>query len=286
MALLKSHISCRVILSVSMFAGALLLGLTAIKFSSAVAMFDETLSPSLSTAQMAHLDHFMIGLTMLGDGGTLIWVGGAVVAALLAQRAWRLAAIYAGAFVATPLLVTALKLTYKRARPIADLYSGPDVYSFPSGHMANAAVIFGGLALLLFTQRKWGDWLLGTALGVLVVMIGLSRIYLEAHWPSDVIGSGLMAIAILAAIHRLMEQTFRPIASKRAAIAGLIALLVAGGWRIGTEFEIAQQRYGFLPHTTAAQEAATEATTYWRLAGDHTKQKSRIQDKNAGELFV
>ncbi len=84
--------------------------------------------------------------------------------------------------------------------------SGP---SFPSGHMANNTVI-AVMCVLFF--RRWG-WLYFIA----VAAIGYSRIYLGAHWPSDIAatfflaaGEALLVVALLEVVWRLAAPRFAP----------------------------------------------------------------------------
>jgi undecaprenyl-diphosphatase len=93
-----------------------------------------------------------------------------------------------------------LKLFLQRARPDT-LYVTEmpfKTYSFPSSHAFGAMVIYGLLAYLSYEHlpRPWSYFVI-IGLAILIFLIGLSRVYLGAHFPTDVIGGWLLGAASL-----------------------------------------------------------------------------------------
>jgi len=88
------------------------------------------------------------------------------------------------------LLFITLKLFFQRARP--DLHRLIEVsgYSFPSGHATNACTLYGILAFLLWRHipTRLGRTILVIISIIMILTIGISRIYLGVHYPSDIIG--------------------------------------------------------------------------------------------------
>src|SRR6185436_286450 len=87
------------------------------------------------------------------------------------------------------LLNLELKRYFERARPdVAEMLRRAHGYSFPSGHAMGSTVVFGALSYLAFrTAVHWRWKTASLALGVtLILAVALSRVYLGAHWISDV----------------------------------------------------------------------------------------------------
>ena len=159
---------------------------------------DTAVSDAIIAARTTPLDWLVVLVTLLGDGVALTLIAVAITLGLLLKRAWMPAAMSALAFALTPLIVKAVKATVERARPTADLYGGVESFSFPSGHMTNSMVIYGALAIFA-AHALTGVWkrLAVGGLILLIALIGFSRVYLGAHWPTDVIGAVLLASAML-----------------------------------------------------------------------------------------
>ncbi len=143
------------------------------------------------------LDGTMRGISDLGGIYGMAAIGGVVVVALVRRRRFRDALLVAAAGSAE-LLTFVIRLATERPRPTPDLIrvieSGPGT-SFPSGHAADAAALAIVVAHVV-TPRAGRRAAVAGGLAVLVAASGISRVYLGAHWPTDVIG-GYLAGAIV-----------------------------------------------------------------------------------------
>lgn len=139
---------------------------------------------------------------------TLSFIGGSVVmfpfvtivAALLYVKKHKIATwFWLLSMVLAEILIWASKFLYARPRP-PDALITTHGYSFPSGHAGTAAAVGAGIVLLLAARgsKHWYYQLLAV---VYVVAVAWSRVYLRAHWLSDVItGAVLGAVVVIAVL--------------------------------------------------------------------------------------
>jgi membrane-associated phospholipid phosphatase len=93
------------------------------------------------------------------------------------------------------------KLLVHRVRPVVDdpLSHSPG-YSFPSGHALNVAVAGSAMVVLLWPLlRRTGRWVAVTVVVVSGLAVGLDRIFLGVHFPSDVIAGWLLGLGVTVA---------------------------------------------------------------------------------------
>ena len=92
-----------------------------------------------------------------------------------------------------------LKQILQRPRPIEYRIIDESGYSLPSGHSMVSMAFYGYLIYLIYRQikNKYIKWSLITLLSLLIISIGISRIYLGVHYTSDVIAGFLVAISYL-----------------------------------------------------------------------------------------
>ncbi|MCX5581447.1 bifunctional DedA family/phosphatase PAP2 family protein [Kaistia terrae] len=189
-------------------------------------------------------DTVMIVITSIGDGVVIIPVLIAAVAWLLFRGKRKLAGGLLLTMALAALAVPVLKSVLLIPRPI-DLYSGADSFSFPSGHATASAALYASIAWLATHNAPLRLKILGFALaGILVGSIAASRIYLAAHWPSDVL-AGLMLGTALAAIYALVFRRTDTSKLQPLRLVGVVLamIVVAGGWRIATNFPSAVEAY-------------------------------------------
>jgi undecaprenyl-diphosphatase len=101
-------------------------------------------------------------------------------------------------------VVQYLKYAFHRIRP-----SGIEVHaigaSFPSGHSFTAMIVYGFIAYLLWQRGHRLKWLWTAGLSFIILIVGASRIYLHAHYFTDVLGGFTLGIAWLAVVIGLVK---------------------------------------------------------------------------------
>lgn len=243
---------------------------------------DAAVSNFVQGLRTAWADHLMIAVTMLGDGVVGLSVAVAATGWLLWLRQWRLAAGFAATIALAEASVTLLKFILQQPRPIA-IYTGAESFSFPSGHATLSAVLYGMLAWLIATGLSpRGRVISLAAAGAMVGVIAASRIYLAAHWPSDVgagITLGFTLAAIFALVYRRTEETHQRLFGLLPVV--LVALLGVGGWHVWHDFDSNLERYA------ARAQISTMPLAQWRASGWRTLAQRRIDlAGEAEEPFV
>lgn len=155
-------------------------------------------------------------VTFLGSVDAMVVI--CVVIFLYLVRIWkhgREALLFAAVMLGTPVWNVLLKLSFQRERPDINRLIEISGYSFPSGHSMAAFSLCGIAAYLLWRRMASGSgrMLLLALSGVVIAGMGLSRVYLGVHYPSDVIGGFMASGAWLLFVIGFYEQRDRRIAS-------------------------------------------------------------------------
>lgn len=149
----------------------------------------------------------MIGVSLIGFSPQSFALV-AATSALFWRAGYRTESGFALAAAASVMLTEAIKWLVGRPRPDADLVSviaGAGGNSFPSGHTLFYVTFFGFLGYLAYAQLKPGR--LRTAVlwvnGLLILLVGPSRIWMGHHWASDVLASYALGLTYLMLLVQL-----------------------------------------------------------------------------------
>ena len=150
-------------------------------------------------------DRVMVWITRSGQGIALYSFTLLVSAWLLWQRYWQAVVHWLAAVAGVGLLTQAIKQYTQVSRPIAELNTVMG-YAFLSGHASVSMAVYGFLAVMVARElRSNWRWTAYSVAFFLVVSISFSRLYLGAHWLSDILGGwslGLVWAAMMGIAYR------------------------------------------------------------------------------------
>lgn len=229
-------------------AGAFLTLMTEVVLGEWIIQFDASVLGLLQQLRSAPVDRWMIAVTEMGSVGVILPLVLVVLAWLLAARCWRTAVLWAMTVAFAEISVQLLKFTLGRSRPLS-MYSGLERFSFPSGHATMTAVVLGLLACLVSRGAPaWAKAAVGTLAAAYVGLVAFSRLYLGAHWMSDVLGGVALAatwVSLAALVHGL-HQRREHFAPRKLLVAAVGTLAMAGAIWIPQRAQSDRQRYSSL----------------------------------------
>jgi undecaprenyl-diphosphatase len=172
-------------------------GLAAFVASGAVDEWDQSTAGAVYDHRPEWAVGFFTAISFVGTYIGIIVGCSAACALLAARRRYGEAAFLAGCVGAIWIMNEAIKLAVARERPTLGSDPFATGYSFPSGHaMVGGAMVLLIAAIAAREARAWGAkaavW---TAAIALFALLAYSRIFLGVHYPTDVLGGALLAIA-------------------------------------------------------------------------------------------
>jgi len=176
-------------------------------------LFRQTTDPNLPVGPL-WLRETARDITALGGFTVLTLVTIAAVAVLLVYDRRRQALVFALTAVAAQLLSEAAKHFVGRERPsFVTQYDMTSSSSFPSGHSMMAPAVYFTLAAIVAAGelRRGARRMLMAGSVVLVVAIGVSRVYLGVHWPTDVVAGWALGSAIALVAWVALQQGRRAV---------------------------------------------------------------------------
>ncbi|WP_192802076.1 phosphatase PAP2 family protein [Streptococcus agalactiae] len=175
------------------------LGLVIKYWPDTVIAFDQTIQESVR-GQLPNLStRFFKLITVIGNTVSQIAIAIMSVTFCYLKKWYPQARFIAVNAIISGICILSLKLIFQRVRPTLPHLVFAGGYSFPSGHSMGTFMIFGSIIILLQYYMPNSIWklLCQGILGLLIFLIGLSRIYLGVHFLTDVLAGFILAYGIL-----------------------------------------------------------------------------------------
>ena len=174
--------------------------------------FDDSVFNSIKPYINDGLTNFMLVITFLGKHNLLIPLNFVLIAFFIYRKERWFATRIAALSLSSLLLMFMLKFFFQRNRPLQPVIDDVSGYSFPSGH-ALISIVFYGLFIHMVwheVKTKWLRMALIIILGILILLIAFSRIYLRVHYASDVIAGiavgFIWLVLALRIVHRVEKR--------------------------------------------------------------------------------
>ena len=165
--------------------------------------FDVPILLAANDMARAGFDQLFLLFSALGYEYGVVPLDIALVLVLALRRRYRESVFAAVASGGSALLNVAAKQAFARDRPnLWESIAPEHNYSFPSGHAMGSMTLAVALVLLAWPTR-W-RWPVLAAMAVFVPMVGLSRVYLGVHYPSDILAGWAAALAWTVGVYLLV----------------------------------------------------------------------------------
>jgi undecaprenyl-diphosphatase len=167
--------------------------------------FDAPLLNALHAIATPALDSFFVWTARLGFRWGVLPLDGVILLWLASRRRYPDAVFFGLSVVGSAVLNVAAKNYFARTRPDLWLSITPETtYSFPSGHaMASATLAMAGVFLSWPTRWRWP---VAIAALTFALLVGISRVYLGVHYPSDILAGWTAAMAWVFGMHALVAR--------------------------------------------------------------------------------
>lgn len=183
-------------------------------FSKETAPFDDPIRHWALAHQSAIGDRVFVAASRAGGPSVIIPLSVLAGAWLRERRNLPIAGAVLLAPAAALTLFTLIKLAYRRPRPAGGTLRGERTFSFPSGHSAASAAVFGTLAYVLWREKLLDDELAVALALIPATIIGASRVYLDVHYATDVLG-GWAVGGVVAAMSAMVYERVRMLTRER-----------------------------------------------------------------------
>ncbi|MDO0876039.1 phosphatase PAP2 family protein [Carnobacterium divergens] len=164
--------------------------------------FDQSITQLIRDPITNSKSAYFISITTLGNTTSIIGValifiiGWAIYKKSISYPSWLVLNLAIG----SGLLNFTVKQIFRRPRPTIKHLVEQGGFSFPSGHSMGSMILFSSIAFLLIIsiRRTSIKWIIALIAAFLILSVGISRIYVGVHFPSDVLGGFALGFAWIA----------------------------------------------------------------------------------------
>lgn len=149
---------------------------------------------AIHSTAASQLDSLAVALTKLGSFWTVLPILSTIALILLLQKRWRSLAYLMTTALGSTIINRTAKAFLHRARPALWVSGAPEFdFAFPSGHAMTSMTVV-AILLVLTWNSSW-RWLTLFGGSLYLLLVAWTRLYLGVHFPSDILGGWMVAIA-------------------------------------------------------------------------------------------
>ncbi|MBR4260825.1 MAG: phosphatase PAP2 family protein [Clostridia bacterium] len=183
-------------------AGILVVALAAIMVlikNGGIVNFDNNVFNLVTTNENSFLENMYRVFTFLGSTEFIVGACLVIFVLFIIIKKKEIGFVIVGSVVISTIVNNVIKLIFRRERPLVRRLVEEKSFSFPSGHTMAAVTLYGILIFFVMRSKlnKTVKIAISIVLGLLPICVAVSRIYLGAHFASDVIGAAVTSSALL-----------------------------------------------------------------------------------------
>lgn len=176
-----------------------------VRNSSQGILFDIFIMDSIHQSQNDIIFTFMKIISFLGSGTFLIGLILLIIIYSLIKKSYYIAKLLIASTLGSYILNFTLKFIVNRTRPLEFILVEQGGLSFPSGHAMVATSMYLTIAHILSDKHKDKKILIYIGATIIILLMGLSRLFLGVHWPTDIIGGYIMGYLLYEGIINTIE---------------------------------------------------------------------------------
>lgn len=211
-----------------------------------------------------NVDTFFILITIAAKSTFCLGIALLISLGLAWKKQWRAVTHLLVLIIANVICIFVFKHSYYSPRPEEFSLVDPSS-SFPSGHTTSGLTLYGMLAFLMAqTLPKGRAWISYTTAAVLITLIAISRLYLGAHWFTDVLGSTFLGFGILLPVIVSYNRLPKPTSALNLKALPLLIIIGLGiliPWATYSSLKFEKKRSLYQPFTITVQASITE---WWK----------------------